>query len=623
MPSPLTMAPTASAADAPGAAAAPSASLSLAAWGITTSEQLVQMLKRPDKARADAPSVTKVQLLRGAWADDAMYVPQKAPLLLDCTLEALVSSAKNAKGDDTALTTPAYWDVAADVALACQDDVETLHGLVMKHNVLALVSALMRAAHATLWASSARALCVLLPVGIRRVAAAHIDVVNACFRDLLEALPRVCIEDTLPVTSMLWERVVAAWSPSLELGQNAKKTCKFMVGESLVPFVRAHAHVKTLPASRLAERLEAMVSASLFGAAPAKSSTLPEVTDSLTQTLTAMLHTTDAAAAAHAIPFLLRALISSVHAPEARQAPPAAIRHAVLDKALAPLCLHLVGQRALLPSVLALVATVHELGLHQPGGDDHDAWLALWSAVTDDALRALAESPRDPVPWQLLGALWTAHSATVEAHAALVLTHMLGVAPDDAGWAAASDCLQRMFHTLAMERRCPAWWQYLADAMRARCRDARSLASLVRSPVLSTLSGTRWLSQMQAHTSAAQREAMLQTTCDDLTHESDLLRWTCTLHRVLLLVTHTDVDAAPLGPVLDAQVERLHAPPATASDPQQQAIAAMWRVWTALADRHVAVAWPTDSLDAWWHSPRTLPCLQVEMVRPMSHRSAA
>ena len=49
----------------------------LAAWGITTSEQLIQLLKQNKKGENTLPG-SKIQILQSAWADDHVYVPKKA-----------------------------------------------------------------------------------------------------------------------------------------------------------------------------------------------------------------------------------------------------------------------------------------------------------------------------------------------------------------------------------------------------------------------------------------------------------------------------------------------------------------------------------------------------------------
>lgn len=90
-------------------------SLSLAACGILTSEQLIQILKRnessSDSISSGAKSAPKIDILRSAWADDTMYVPRKVELILDCTLDIMTSSAKAGSRVEPKYLEADYWEL--------------------------------------------------------------------------------------------------------------------------------------------------------------------------------------------------------------------------------------------------------------------------------------------------------------------------------------------------------------------------------------------------------------------------------------------------------------------------------------------------------------------------------
>lgn len=474
----------------------------LAAWGITTSEQLIKVLKRSD-ASADplpngAPPVPKIDILTGAWADAVVYVPKKAELLLDCALDLVLGSAKPGRGH-TRLAhhlDPAYWHLLAALvgALPAPTRAEQLHAMVSKHNLFVLVSAVLQARDGVVWAAAVPVLEQLLPTAIRRVAASQVEVVNACFRELLEALPALCAGQ-MDAMSKLLDMMMVPWLPALELGTNAKKTSKSFLAESLLAYAEAHVFViEAAPGTPLDGSLRALAAHSLFGPTVLGGRTahaLPDMADIVTAALVEHMRGEHRSAALLIAPQVVDQLVASLRPPRAdgtdkTQALPTALRQALLERVLVPLGasmierpLDFVAARAR----LELVRCIERSALYQPGGEDQDAWSILWSRLTTSTvsfLEAAGDGAPIPIAIATLTALWDADKDLFMPS----LTQSLALAAT-VDTATAYDFLHRVLAHFAATRHMPRLLEVLRVVCAVVCRaDRDAPVRLARSPLL-------------------------------------------------------------------------------------------------------------------------------------------
>lgn len=224
---------------------------------LQTSEQLVRALK----AAQDPPApgqLPKIELARVAWADSSFFVPKKAELLADWSLESISRSAKLSlgtegkekgkgkgkgkqgfQGDVPYERDARYWSLLAEVLPAvAASGPGALPALSSKYPLLPPLSALLRGVSQTealasssepkTLSAAAPVLTQLLPLAAARAAAANIDAVNECLKDLLAAVPSFQGADELSACKAILESLIGSWTAALEYGANAKKvrTCR-------------------------------------------------------------------------------------------------------------------------------------------------------------------------------------------------------------------------------------------------------------------------------------------------------------------------------------------------------------------------------------------------------------
>ncbi|CCU97761.1 unnamed protein product [Malassezia sympodialis ATCC 42132] len=603
----------------------------LAAWGITTSEQLIQLLKQNKKGENTLPG-SKIQILQSAWADDHVYVPKKAELLLDCALELVLASTRTPHSESTPkFLDSAYWAFLGTLLASAHLDEEHLHSAVAKHNVFALVAALGPRISSDLWHDVCPVLTVVLPVAIRRIGAGQVDTVNACFRDLLQAMPTVSEPRHWPATRRLWDAICMRWSPLLELGANAKKTARFFVAESLLPWAHAFAALAdhdSDEASALRDALGVVAARSLSGA-PALGAqagpTLPESVESLVPAVTEALTGPDAPAMLPAIPALLEYLVESAHRRNSVQAPPLPIRQQALDRFLAPICTSLLARPDSLTVLWHLVQQIERLRLYQPGGDDHDAWLALWTRLQSHTLSVLdtaSEAETRRVCFDMSTSLWHREAGLVRPALPYILARAVPLRDDDVAWPAALAFVHTLLHDMAQERRMPELLSILRATMARVCDTGPEDvgARLVHSPVLCTPTTLLWRKQLTQHVSAAQSEPMWHDALADAQRHMSppTPQLACALH-VLLLLAQTRPIVAEVAHLvatcLDLGVEayvRGQAPT------QQRLLAGALRLHTALTVQGASVPpLPLDALCRLLGTDSTLPEVRVEVVRAL------
>lgn len=561
----------------------------LAAWGITTSEQLVQVLKRPENAsKGGAIPALKIDIFQGAWTDDTLYVPQKAELLLDCALDSMMASTK--RGAQHHLD-PAYWALLTAILASAAVSPDTLHGLVAKHHVWAFPASIAAAPSVALWASAVPALTILLPISIRRIGASHIDTVNACLCDVLRALPQLCDETTMEDTTQFWAQCMRAWMPQLELGTNSKKTAKFFVSTSLVPWAEAHVYLSTQPNSAAATDLDTLLGRwaahSLYGTAllgPKVSITLPDITDSLVEALQQHMDGTHARSTRAILPWVLTSMVESVFPWQERvQAPPAPIRQAMLERVIVPLCTRLLQDTAHLQDLLAMVRTIDDLRLYQPGGEDEDAWAALWSRCLA-AARPTAHT--SSVVFSLLTALWHVDAARMESYIPLFFQAVGRISRSQASWDAAWTLTKVVLDTLAAERRMPRLYEYVYEAGQELCGPTAAssvLFQLGASPLLCASMRTHWQTGWAQHMSPAQQRDTLLTmqshaTAPASTDAQRALSW----HMMAMLVSCVATPVDEVVPALGTFLTETLSLPREAMLAHTHAMAAALRLGTQL-----------------------------------------
>ncbi|WFD23158.1 hypothetical protein MEQU1_001844 [Malassezia equina] len=609
----------------------------LATWGITTSEQLVQLLKQQEKKGNTLPG-SKIQILQSAWADEHVYVPKKAELLLDCTLELVLASTRAPSTEEVPkFIDGTYWAFLGGLLASNLLHEEHMHSAVAKHNVFALVAALRPQLSSDLWQDVCPVLTALLPAAIRRIGAGQIDTVNACFRDLWQAMPTVSEPRHWAATRRLWDAVYSRWAPHLELGTNAKKTARFFVAESLLPWAHAFAAViddEADEAQRLREALGTVAACSLGGAPTLGSRAgpaLPESIESLVPALTDALTGPDAPAILPAIPAMLAYLVENAHGHAPVQAPPSPIRQQALDQFLAPICTSLLAQPDSLTTLWRLVQQIERLRLYQPGGDDHDAWVALWTRLQSHTMSLLDAAPDAAtrrVCFAMSTALWHREADLVRPMVPHLLAYMVPMHTDDASWPAALHFVQTLLHDMAQERRVPELLSMLRATMARVCDAAPEEvgARLVHSPVLCTSTTLLWRKHLSQHVSAAQSEPMWHDALAEAKQHMSppTSQLACALHTLLLLAQTRPIVSEALSLVatcLDLGIEaceRGHTPA------EKRLLASVLRLHTALALQGASVpSLPLDTLHALLQAHRTHFEVRVEVVRALCCHAAS
>lgn len=510
-------------------------SLCLATWGITTSEKLIQTLKRNESALNNRSNcedaVPKIEILRTAWADDSLYVPRKVELVLDCTLDIMISSAKSVSKIGPKYLDVDYWDLLVHVLTTVSGDTEFLHALVTRHNVLILVSALSEDPKSEAWSKALSALTVLLPVTIRRIGASQIDAVNACFRDLIKVTAHVHIPGMIDPCTRMWEAICKPWASDLALGSNAKKSAKFFVAESLLPYATARIHTD---ATHLAVLLDHVAGMSLYGPlifeSKAGATAIPDSVDHLTASLCALLPSHPACDAVLAP--LLQHLIKHTSAIQLL-APPVVIRHGALERFLVPIASALLALSDKVPALLSLVQVVFESGLYQPGGDDQDTWIALWAKVMAYILRDMEATPAVPVTcFSLLDILWRICPEQVANHLATVWSHTTRVSMQSPASNTALAFVHAVLIHVRQERRLP----WLLDVLCQACESAnKPLSQLMQSPLLCVQSTREWEDSLTKHATVEQVHDMMLNTLNKARTPNPFMK-VCMTYLLCLLV---------------------------------------------------------------------------------------
>ena len=524
-------------------------SLCLAAWGISTSEQLIQTLKRNELSSSNssngADPVPKIEILRSAWADDTMYIPRKVELVLDCALDIMTSSAKSASKIGPKYLEVAYWELLVHVLTTVSDDSEFLHALVSRHNVLILVAALSEEPRAEAWEKAVPALTMLLPVSIRRIGASQIDAVNACFRDLIKVMAHVRIPSMIETCTHMWEAICKPWASDLALGSNAKKSAKFFVAESLLPYATARIHTDT---THLAVLLDHVAGMSLYGPSvfesKASAAVIPDSVDHLAASLCAWLPSHSACDAVLAP--LLQHLVKHTSAMHLH-APPAGIRHDALERFVVPIASTLLALSDKVPTLLSLIQTIYESGLYQPGGDDQDTWTALWTEVMAYTLRDMHATPAVPVTsFSLLHTLWRMCPEQVANHLATVWTHTAHVSMKSPAFATALAFVHAVLARVNQERRLP----WLLDVLCEACESANQpLSQLMQSPLLCVQSVRVWEESFSKHATVEQVHDMMLNTLNKVRSANPSMM-VCMTYLLCLLVpslTPLEGQRAPLA----------------------------------------------------------------------------
>ncbi|WFC97850.1 hypothetical protein MYAM1_000570 [Malassezia yamatoensis] len=361
----------------------------LAAWGVTTSETLIQALKRPDTSENGASD--RFDVLREAWYDETMYIPQKRELLLDATLEILSNSRKAKKGHQNLLD-PRYWGFLQ--LLLHDEPYELLHSLAGKYPFLQLASSVFENFDPELWKAMTPVIAQLLRANIRRYGTMQIDAVNAVFVDLFRVIPHIHGEQSLSDTCEVIEAMLEYWRPALALGTNAKKTCKLFLGSSLDAFAAAYTHLQDTAADHLRALLSEVLELALFNTNLISSSKaedslvemLKQLADQLIEQSRAKLMILAAA------PCFIEQFVHTAREINDTSVLTNSMRKGVLETFLIPICseLHAKSLSEKYTSTIArirfaLVALIDELGLWQPSSDE-DSWKTLWNQFCSDTL---------------------------------------------------------------------------------------------------------------------------------------------------------------------------------------------------------------------------------------------
>lgn len=364
--------------------------------GIGTSEQLVQALKR------EGDDAKRLVVLREAWHDTAVFVPDKALLVADTILDALRRPGARCEHG--------YWALLEHALGA--DVVPTL---LARHSVLAIADGFFAECDASAFRAAAPALAVLLPPAVRR---GTIEGANEALIGLLRALPRVGAG-----RSVVLDAFLRAWTPLVALGANAKKTARAFDG-ALGVYAAAYVH-----AADVREQLEHLGLHAFFPPGVG----VAECVEALSARLGA-----DAAAASADV---VAAAPAFVHLAVQAQAS----REHIL--ALLSALLHLL--RAGPAARMHTAQLIERHALYVPGGADSDTWRTLLHQLRTDTLADVHSHP--DTAFATLTALWLVHADSFQEHLVPAAT----AAAEHTGDAAAVFCtcvLERFAHARSMPR---------------------------------------------------------------------------------------------------------------------------------------------------------------------------
>ncbi len=263
-----------------GPSTATSASSSaLTSASITTSEQLVKTLRVP---QAPPNGVGKIDIASEAWHSDTFFVPKKADLLSQWTLEYLCSSLKASpsasapgtpnKGKNKAKQQPQQpststgafeldfkaWQLLSNIVTA-QTSNEAhlseaskrswLSHLANTQPVLALAGAFAKRfdqdqllalpQREELLSSAAASLLKLLPLATSRTAATNIEAATDSIQAWLDffAQPRTTTEQQNGLTIL--QSIVNPWTTALQYGSNAKRNHQHFCSHAIPSLLRA------------------------------------------------------------------------------------------------------------------------------------------------------------------------------------------------------------------------------------------------------------------------------------------------------------------------------------------------------------------------------------------------
>ncbi|WFD41939.1 hypothetical protein MPSI1_000576 [Malassezia psittaci] len=361
----------------------------LAAWGVTTSETLIQALKRPDTSRDGLPD--RLDVLREAWYDETMYIPQRRELLLDATLESLSNSRKANKGHQYLLD-PRYWNFLQ--LLLHDEPYKLLHNLAGKYSFLQLASSVFESFDPELWKAMTPVMAQLLRANVRRYGALQIDAVNAVFVDLFRVIPHVYGEQSLSDTCEVTEAMLEYWRPALALGTNAKKTCKLFLSSSLDAFAAAYTHLQDTKADHLRALLSEVLELALFNTNLISSTKAEDSLFEMLKQLADQLveQSREKFSIFAAAPCFIEQFVHTARQINDTSALTNTMRKGILDTFLIPICseLHAKALSEDYTSTVAqirfaLVELIDELGLWQPSSEE-DTWKTLWNQFCSDTL---------------------------------------------------------------------------------------------------------------------------------------------------------------------------------------------------------------------------------------------
>ncbi|PKI85128.1 hypothetical protein MVES_000981 [Malassezia vespertilionis] len=422
---------------------------SLAKWGIVTSEEFVKVLKRPETSKEALPNgernVSRIEVLQYAWSDNTIYVPQKTEMLLDITLEAMLSAIRNVKGID---------------------------GL-QHHNDTRQVDATV---------------------------------------NLLNAMCKY-------------------WAPALELGTNAKKTSKFFLQATLLPFARALHYSQQIDAPALEASIVPIAAASLYEAAaldgPRSAQGLPDTLQPLTDALVQHIQDVDVARAMLCvIPVFLDQLVRRICGIDV-QAPVPRIRQGVLEQYITPICQTLQQLPPTLSCAVAharllLVEKIAALKLYIPGGEDQEAWSALWRILCKETLVLLdfkSSTLCVTYCFTTFTVLWRVDMATLEELLPSMLSTTCNLPKEmECVWEAAHNFVSEVVVRYAESRNMLHLFGILQQVMDRTCvgADPTLFATLAQSPLLEKRSVVNLSSLLQNAVPPGQVLPMLSMTLENV-----------------------------------------------------------------------------------------------------------
>lgn len=487
--------------------------------GIATSEQLVQAFKR------ESDPVRRLEVLRTAWDDRVVFVPQKAFLLADSILEAL------RKDNGSALQ--GYWALLA--ALVATGDM--VYTLVMRHSVLSLAAPLLSTADAAIWGAAAPALTVLAPLAVRR---AGIEGTNDMLITFIGAVPRICNAATVYATLAFLDAVMRAWVPAISLGQNAKKTARAFE-RAVRSYATSRVHAESLNAPQLVDALDVLLARAIFS----PGTPLAECTQALAAQVVPAAGDSDVVRAAPALVALaLRASSPNwTDSPQTSALNHVQVRHVLLTTFLVPVLDTLASPAA--PEARMHIARLIEAhGLYILGGEDDDTWRELLATMRTDTLASLS-THRD-VSFHTLIALWLVHADSFQGQLVDAVT-----AAAEQYTEAGVMFVRSVIERFASARSMPTLFGVLrnaCDALAAR-HGEEAPRMLARGSLFSD--GTLFLEDaIYIYTPAPQAASLLIAAVDGT--ERDGPAFTCAAFLLLLIVRNVDVEDTSVIARVDA-----------------------------------------------------------------------